>query len=120
MEVYGFVGGVYLLHLYCPQFFNEIADDAVKYYSLAAVVIIVVAFLRSASSNDESSQDRDYKIAGKNDSKDNEECTPESFAGTWDKIERPGFKEFAIFMGHPSFMAGNSKCGSLSNYTRLT
>ena len=81
--LYGILGGVVLAHILSPENFNKASDYFSPLYAIAVIVIIVAYKRRPIPKK----QERVYTLEKK------ELTWKQKFIGTWEKTERPGFKE---------------------------
>ena len=93
-----------LAQIFYPTVVNQVADIVVPLYTVLVLVAIISYARRVATA--EPKKDRVYSLSKKKQTSEQKEITIHSFAGTWDKVDRPGFKEFLIFMGTNSYLAG--------------
>lgn len=86
-----------------PSKFNLVFDFISPVYTIAVLFLIVKAY-RTGVTKSSSHERKTYSL-----SKNNKQ-TPgnwkRAFEGKWDLLNRTGWKEFAIFMGKSSFVAG--------------
>jgi hypothetical protein len=94
--LYVILGGIVVAQFLAPDGFNRFSDYLAPFYAI--IVLAAIQYYRRQPPPKKI--DRNYTLAKK------EIPWQQKFVGTWDKTERPGFKEFAIFMGQNSFVAG--------------
>lgn len=116
-SMFEFIGGLVATQIFFPDVLNQIVDKMIPFYTIFAMILIVVYFRRYSS---QERNDRTYTVAKKQKESDEPKIiTPASFVANWDKIERPGFKEFAIFMGQNSFVAGMAEKQPFGNSIQM-
>jgi hypothetical protein len=83
MSIYAFLGGGLMAQLFNPAGFNKLSDFVSPLYVLA--VIAIIHYYRNLPPPKTGA--RIYEIPKK------DAPWQDRFVGTWDKIDRPGFKE---------------------------